>query len=113
MNDQKNGQNWIEPAGEDDRCTLDPNKICDNCFRCLDGDTRAYAEIKIDRVLLYDEDGAQETCADDMHSGASYDKWARTPRIRVHPMTIRGYCGRHKADVPIESDAEEPERTED
>lgn len=40
-------------AGDfDDRCDLDPSKTCDNCFRCLEMDTRDYAEIPIGRILL-------------------------------------------------------------
>lgn len=40
----------------DDRCELDPSKICDNCFRCLDAGRRPYAEIPIGGVLLDDSD---------------------------------------------------------
>ena len=38
----------------EDRCELDPNKMCDNCFKCLEI-TEAYREIPIGRVLM---DGA-------------------------------------------------------
>lgn len=38
----------------EDRCELDPNKLCDNCFKCLDV-TEAYREIPIGRILM---DGA-------------------------------------------------------
>jgi hypothetical protein len=34
---------------------LDPQKICDNCFKCLETDAEPYAEIKIDGVYLGDE----------------------------------------------------------
>lgn len=39
----------------DDRCELNPGKVCDNCFRCLDMETRPYAEIPISGVYLEDE----------------------------------------------------------
>ena len=39
----------------DDRCELDPQKICDNCFRCLEQDTRAFADIPISGVFFDDE----------------------------------------------------------
>ena len=36
-------------CGECDRCDLDPEKICDNCGKCLEsGD---YKEIKITKIL--------------------------------------------------------------
>ena len=38
-------------ACEEDRCELDPNKICDNCFKCLEI-TEAYREIPIGRILM-------------------------------------------------------------
>lgn len=40
----------------DDRCELDPTKICDNCFRCLEMDTRDYVEIPISRILLGEDE---------------------------------------------------------
>lgn len=39
-------------CGECDRCDLDPDKICDNCGKCLD--IRDDAVIKID-AILYDD----------------------------------------------------------
>ena len=41
----------------EDRCELDPNKLCDNCFKCLEI-TAAYREIPIGRVLMDGEGGA-------------------------------------------------------
>ena len=38
-------------CGECDRCDLDPNKICDNCMRCVNGD-QEYRSILIDEVQL-------------------------------------------------------------
>lgn len=35
-------------------CDLDPNKICDNCGKCLD--IRDDAVIKIDKIILKDGD---------------------------------------------------------
>lgn len=40
-------------CGECDRCDLDPEKICDNCGKCLD--IRDDAVIKIDKIILDDE----------------------------------------------------------
>ena len=37
----------------EDRCQLDPTKVCDNCFRCIDTDNDpAYATIAIEDVLF-------------------------------------------------------------
>ena len=38
-------------ACEEDLCELDPNKLCDNCFKCLEI-TEAYRKIPIGRVLM-------------------------------------------------------------
>lgn len=35
---------------EDDTCQLDPNKICDNCFKCLEPD-KDYKIIKITKII--------------------------------------------------------------
>ncbi len=40
----------------DDRCELDPTKLCDNCFKCLEI-TEAYREIPIGRMLMDGEGG--------------------------------------------------------
>lgn len=41
-------------CGECDRCDLNPEKICDNCGKCLD--IRDDAVIKIDKIILDDEE---------------------------------------------------------
>ena len=38
-------------CGECDRCDLDPDKICDNCMKCVNGD-QPFRSILIDRVIL-------------------------------------------------------------
>ena len=38
-------------CGECDRCDLDPEKICDNCMRCVNGDAE-YRSVTVDRILL-------------------------------------------------------------
>lgn len=38
-------------CGECNRCDLDPNKICNNCCKCIESD-KEYYEIKIDAVEL-------------------------------------------------------------
>lgn len=48
-----------DDCGEcDDRCQFDPNKTCDNCFKCLEFN-REYAEIHIDGIFV-DEEEAEE-----------------------------------------------------
>ena len=41
---------------ECDRCDLDPNKICDNCMKCLKSDGAEYRAIQIDGVEIDDKD---------------------------------------------------------
>jgi hypothetical protein len=41
-------------CGECDRCDLDPDKICDNCMKCVNGDDE-YRSILIDKVILPEE----------------------------------------------------------
>ena len=43
-----------ERADEDDACVLDPNKTCDNCFRCLESDAD-YATVEIDGIYMNGE----------------------------------------------------------
>lgn len=38
-------------CGECDRCDLDPEKICDNCMKCVNGD-QEYRSILIDEVRV-------------------------------------------------------------
>ena len=38
-------------CGECDRCDLDPEKICDNCMKCVKGDAE-YRGIAIDGIEL-------------------------------------------------------------
>ena len=38
-------------CGECSRCDLDPNKLCDNCMRCIKRPTADYAAIEIDEVM--------------------------------------------------------------
>ena len=45
----------LDPSGmkadEDDRCDLDPDKICDNCMKCIIGDSE-YRAIMVDSIEL-------------------------------------------------------------
>ncbi len=41
-------------CGECDRCDLDPNKICDNCMKCIRGDEE-YRAIAVDDIELESE----------------------------------------------------------
>lgn len=45
-------------ACEEDRCDLDPNKLCDNCFKCLEI-TQSYREIPIGRMLMDSSGGGE------------------------------------------------------
>lgn len=36
-------------CGECDRCDLDPNKVCDNCMRCVNGESE-YRGVLIESV---------------------------------------------------------------
>ena len=38
-------------CGECDRCDLDPEKICDNCMKCVNGDSE-FRSILIDEVQI-------------------------------------------------------------
>ena len=42
-------------CGECDRCDLDPEKICDNCMKCVNGDAE-YRGVTIDRIMLEQEE---------------------------------------------------------
>ncbi len=41
-------------CGECDRCDLDPNKICDNCMRCM-GESVDFRAITISGIKLENE----------------------------------------------------------
>lgn len=43
----------IETA-EDNFCDLDPTKICDNCFKCLETDSD-FASVEIDGIYMNGE----------------------------------------------------------
>jgi len=42
-------------CGECDRCDLDPDKICDNCMKCVMGDSD-FRAIEIDEINLPNTD---------------------------------------------------------
>lgn len=65
----------------EDRCEFDPNKICDNCFKCLDLPEGEYMDIPIAGVYLDDE-------FVDEDSGAAVSYY--------HYATLSGCCGRFK-----------------
>jgi hypothetical protein len=46
-------------CGECDRCDLDPEKICDNCMKCVNGDS-GFRSIAIDAILLNESSGEQK-----------------------------------------------------
>lgn len=45
-------------CGECERCDLDPDKICDNCMRCVNGDDE-YRTLQIDAVIVSPEERKQ------------------------------------------------------
>lgn len=47
-------------CGECDRCDLDPNKICDNCMKCINSDAE-YRAIMVDDFELEAEFEAKQT----------------------------------------------------
>lgn len=50
-----------DDCGECNRCDLDPNKICDNCFHCLDLETndQDYLEIPLSKLYNKTEDNIE------------------------------------------------------
>ncbi len=46
----------LEPSEHDEDlyCELDPTKICDNCFRCLESESD-YATVEIDGIYMNGE----------------------------------------------------------
>lgn len=50
MIDNKDNKNVID---EEDRCDLNPNKICDSCGKCIEED-KNYKIIKITKIITED-----------------------------------------------------------
>ena len=47
-------QNKTPEDTADNYCDLDPTKICDNCFKCLETDSD-YASVEIDGIYMNGE----------------------------------------------------------
>ncbi len=47
-------------CGECEYCDLDPEKICDNCGKCLNMEGREYNELKIDAIILPENNNGSE-----------------------------------------------------
>ena len=79
---------------------LDPTKICDNCFKCLESDTKPYAEIPISGVFLDDEYSPERESpfAPDTEEGYVLDSdesWREG--LHLHVKTLYGaYASRAK-----------------
>lgn len=78
----------------DDRCELNPDKICDNCFRCLEEDSPAYAQIPISGVYLGDDFVPERETAfsgelDDGFLPELFDDWEKASVVEAKtlPMT--------------------------
>lgn len=41
-------------CGECDRCDLDPNKLCDNCMKCVNGDA-VYRAVTVEAIRMPNE----------------------------------------------------------
>lgn len=50
MKKQEYDDNKTTETQEDDFCDLDPNKICDNCCKCIETD-KNYKIIKITKII--------------------------------------------------------------
>ena len=61
-------------CGECDRCDLDPEKICDNCMKCINGDAE-YRGISIDGIYL-DRENADKTLQSNI-APLHYYNWVR------------------------------------
>ncbi|MBP3453261.1 MAG: hypothetical protein J6M20_06060 [Clostridia bacterium] len=62
-------------CGECDRCDLDPNKICDNCMKCINSDAE-YRAIMVDDFELeaeFEAKQAGEFHHHDCDCGCDYD----------------------------------------
>ena len=42
-------------CGECDRCDLDPDKLCDNCMKCVIGEAD-YRAVSVDAIRIQDSD---------------------------------------------------------
>ena len=47
-------------CGECDRCDLDPEKICDNCMKCVSTTGADYLAVEIDDILMSEDDPEAE-----------------------------------------------------
>lgn len=47
-------------CGECDRCDLDPEKVCDNCMKCIRNDAE-YNGIIIDGIILENESSPKQS----------------------------------------------------
>ena len=43
-------------CGECEMCDLEPNKVCDNCMRCLNLDKADYRAIEIDEIIMEEKE---------------------------------------------------------
>ncbi len=73
----------------DNRCQLDPTKLCDNCFRCLDDpNQKDYADIEITDILTNLDTDSIDSAFSDMI-------WETGIRRKILIGTLRGVIGRH------------------
>ena len=49
----------------DNRCELDPSKICDNCFKCLETD-KDYIDIPIDEIYMDEQEAEADMAREDL-----------------------------------------------
>lgn len=77
------GEN-MNTFSDDDRCELNPDKLCDNCFRCLEPETGLdYARIEIAAVYT-GEDYLIGDMAEELLEETAYAPVPR--RVRAHTL---------------------------
>ena len=80
---------------EDDRCDLNPDKVCDNCFRCLEPPAgQDYAKIEIEAVYTNEDYAGEAEGLSRVDSDAipAYD----LARPRVQASTLKGLVGKRR-----------------
>lgn len=80
---------------EDDRCELNPDKVCDNCFQCLEPSAgQDYAKIEIAAVYT-DDDYLLNEGADDLLS-SDVDPAPIVSPPDIHIRTLQGMAGKRR-----------------
>ena len=82
-------------VSDDDRCELNPDKVCDNCFQCLEPqEGQDYASIEIAAVYTNEDfsgGAADEASIDRADDDAAQTRVTTRPNIRAS--TLKGLKG--------------------